>query len=63
MLRGGRRRGKAEAARKVAGDVVPLLASGKGKPNVGRACPGADVNAAYKYLESNESFGKVILEF
>jgi putative PIG3 family NAD(P)H quinone oxidoreductase len=63
MLRGRPTHEKAEATRRFAVDVVPLLASGKVRPNVDRAFPAAEVIAAYKYLESNESFGKVILEF
>lgn len=63
MLRGRTTPEKAEATRRFAVDVVPLLAPGKVRPNVDRAFPASDVIAAYKYLESNESFGKVILEF
>lgn len=54
---------KAGATDKFADDIVPLLASGKVRPNVDRVFAAGDVIAAYKYLESNESFGKVIIEF
>ena len=54
---------KAEATRKFADEIVPLLAAGTIRPNVDRVFAATDVVAAYKYLESNESFGKVILEF
>lgn len=54
---------KAGAVKNFAKDVVPLLASGKVRPNVDRAFPASEVQAAHAYLESNESFGKVILEF
>lgn len=54
---------KAEATRKFAGEVVPLFLSGRVKPNLDRVFPVDDVIAAYKYLESNESFGKVVLNF
>jgi NADPH2:quinone reductase len=54
---------KAEATRRFAMEVVPLLASGAIKPNLDRTFAARDVVAAYKYLESNESFGKVVLEF
>ena len=54
---------KADATRRFAEDVVPLLASGKIKPNLDRIFPAKDVIKAYEYLESNESFGKVVLEF
>jgi putative PIG3 family NAD(P)H quinone oxidoreductase len=43
--------------------VVPLLVSGAVRPNVDRVFNFNDVRAAHEYLESNESFGKVILEF
>lgn len=54
---------KAEATRRFADEVIPLFESGKIKPNVDRVFAVADVIEAYKYLESNESFGKVVLEF
>lgn len=63
MLRGRTTAEKAEATRKFADDVFPLLATGKARPNVDRVFAAGDVVTAYKYLESNESFGKVILEF
>ena len=43
--------------------VVPLLAEGRVRPNVDRVFNFRDVRAAHEYLESNESFGKVVLEF
>ena len=54
---------KAEATRKFAQAVVPLFESGTIKPNLDRIFAAEDVVAAYQYLESNESFGKVVLEF
>ena len=54
---------KAEATRKFADEVVPLLVSGQVRPNVDRVFPVEEVQAAHRYLESNESFGKVVLEF
>ena len=54
---------KAEATRAFAADVLPLLESEMIKPNVDRVFKAEDVRAAHEYLESNESFGKVILEF
>jgi len=54
---------KADATKKFANDVLPLLASGAVRPNLDRVFPVKDVVAAYKYLESNKSFGKVVLEF
>jgi len=43
-------------------DVVPLLASGKVKAVIDRSFPLAEIAAAHQRLESNESFGKVVLE-
>ena len=54
---------KAEATRKFAEDVVPLLEAGEVRPNLDRVFPVEDAVEAYKYLASNESFGKVVLEF
>ena len=54
---------KALATRLFAGDVLPLLADGSLVPNLDRAFPAAEVREAYRYLGSNESFGKVVLEF
>jgi len=54
---------KAEATRRFALHVVPLLAEGRVRPNVDRVFDIQDVRAAHEYLESNESFGKVVLKF
>ncbi len=62
-LRGRSVAEKADATRKFVADVVPHLASGKIRPNIDRVFPADSVVDAYKYLASNESFGKVILEF
>jgi putative PIG3 family NAD(P)H quinone oxidoreductase len=53
---------KAEATGVFAAEVVPLLASGKIKPNVDRSFNLEEIGKAHEYLESNQSFGKVILE-
>jgi len=53
---------KGEAVTKFASEVVPLLRSGNIRPNLDRVFPFTDAIAAYKYLESNESFGKIVLE-
>ena len=63
ILRGRPTAEKAEATRKFADEVVPLIAVGTIRPNVDSVFAAMDVVAAYKYLESNVSFGKVILEF
>ncbi len=53
---------KAEATRKFAEEVVPLFENGTIKPNVDRVFQLNEIQAAHEYLESNASFGKVILE-
>jgi putative PIG3 family NAD(P)H quinone oxidoreductase len=54
---------KADATRAFSSEVVPLLANGRVRPNIDRVFDFNDVRAAHEYLESNESFGKVVLEF
>ncbi|HEX8370134.1 MAG TPA: NAD(P)H-quinone oxidoreductase [Pyrinomonadaceae bacterium] len=54
---------KAEATRKFAEEVVPLLANGKIKPNIDKVFKLEQIREAHEYLESNASFGKVVLEF
>jgi len=63
VLRGRSTEEKATAVQKFVDEVIPLLASGAVKPNVDRVFPAAEVAEAHRYLESNESFGKIILEF
>ena len=53
---------KAEATAKFAQDVIPLIESGKIRPNIDRIFQIEEIQKAHEYLESNESFGKVILE-
>ncbi len=54
---------KAEATRKFAEGVVPLFLSGKLMPNIDKVFKIENVRQAHEYLESNASFGKVVLEF
>ena len=54
---------KAEATAKFITDVLPLLESGKVKPNIDKIFPMNEIRKAHEYVESNESFGKVVLEF
>ena len=54
---------KAEATAKFIMDVLPLLESGKVKPNIDKIFPMEEIRKAHEYIESNESFGKVVLEF
>jgi putative PIG3 family NAD(P)H quinone oxidoreductase len=63
MLRGRTNNEKAEAVRAFARDVVPMLADGRVRPTLDKVFQAGDVRDAYDYLESNESFGKVVLEF
>ncbi len=63
VLRGRSTTEKADATRAFADEVVPLLVNGTVRTNVDRVFAAEDVIAAYKYLGSNESFGKVVLEF
>jgi len=54
---------KAAATRLFAEEVVPLLAGGKLKPNIDKIFKLEEIREAHEYLESNASFGKVVLEF
>ena len=63
VLRGRSIAEKAEAVRAFAADVVPLLENGQIRPNLDKTFSADKAAEAYKYLASNESFGKVVLEF
>ena len=63
MLRGRSIEEKADVVKKFSDEVVPLFESGKLRPNLDRTFAIENVVDAYKYLESNESFGKIVLEF
>lgn len=63
VLRGRSFDEKCEATRRFRDDVVPLLADGTLRPVIDRVFAASDVLAAYDHLASNESFGKVVLEF
>ena len=52
---------KATATRLFAQHVVPLLASGKVRPVIDSVFPMEQARAAHQRIESNESFGKVVL--
>jgi NADPH2:quinone reductase len=52
---------KATATRLFAEQVVPLLASGAVRPVIDRVFNMEEVRAAHERIESNESFGKVVL--
>ncbi|HJY30659.1 MAG TPA: NAD(P)H-quinone oxidoreductase [Pyrinomonadaceae bacterium] len=52
---------KIEITNAFASDVVPLLANGAIKPVIDSVLPLAKVQDAHRRLESNETFGKVVL--
>ena len=53
---------KITATRAFATQVVPLLAGGTLRPVVDRIFPLAQIAAAHRHLESNATFGKVVLD-
>lgn len=53
---------KAAASSAFERDVIPLFESGKIRPNVDRVFRLEEIREAHEYLESNESFGKVVIE-
>ncbi|MFN6962355.1 MAG: NAD(P)H-quinone oxidoreductase [Pyrinomonadaceae bacterium] len=54
---------KIEVNRRFIDDVLPLLASGAVRPVVDRIYPAAEIRAAHEYMQSNKSFGKIVIEF
>ena len=52
---------KAHAVRRFAAHVVPALASGQARPVIDSVFQLDEVRAAHQRLESNETFGKVVL--
>jgi NADPH:quinone reductase-like Zn-dependent oxidoreductase len=52
---------KVAATRLFDAEVVPLLAHGVLRPNVDSVFPLAEIVKAHQRLESNESFGKVVV--
>ena len=54
---------KAEATRKFVEEVVPFFENGKIKPNINKVFSFEEIGKAHKYVESNASFGKVVIEF
>jgi NADPH:quinone reductase len=52
---------KARATRRFAAHVVPLLARGSVRPVMDQVYAMDEVRAAHERLESNVSFGKVVL--
>ena len=54
---------KAEATGAFARNVLSMFGANTLRPVVDRAFSVSDVRAAHQYMESNESFGKIVLEF
>ncbi len=61
VLRGRDREEKAAATRLFATEVVPLLAEGRIRPVVDRVYKLQEIREAHLRLESNASFGKIVL--
>ena len=54
---------KAEAIRRFAAAVLPLVSRGRIRPVIDRVYPVNQVRDAHERLESNPSFGKIVLTF
>jgi len=54
---------KIEVTQKFAAEVVPLLARGVLRPNIDSVFKLADISKAHERLESNGTFGKVVITF
>jgi NADPH2:quinone reductase len=52
---------KIEATQSFAAEVVPLLAAGVLRPNIDSTFRMAEISTAHQRLESNETFGKVVI--
>ncbi len=63
VLRARSNQEKAEATGEFIKNVLPLMKSGVIKPNLDKVFDIENVREAHEYLESNKSFGKVVLEF
>lgn len=61
MLRARSLEEKVRATRRFAAHVAPLLACGTVRPVIDRAYKMEEVRAAHERMESNESFGKIVL--
>lgn len=52
---------KIQATQSFAAEVVPLLAGGVLRPNIDSKFPMAEISRAHQRLESNQTFGKVVI--
>lgn len=53
---------KIEAGRLLARHIAPLLAGGRLEPVIDKVFPLSQAASAHQYMESNDSFGKIILQ-
>jgi NADPH:quinone reductase len=63
MLRGRSIEEKAEATRLFASSVLPLVSRGAIRPVIDRVYPANEIRDAHERMESNASFGKIVLTF
>jgi NADPH:quinone reductase len=63
MLRGRSIEEKAEAMRLFASSVLPLVSRGAIRPVIDRVYPVDEIREAHERMESNASFGKIVLTF
>src|SRR5216117_746571 len=63
MLRGRSIEEKAEATRLFASSVLPLVSRGAIRPVIDRVYPADEIRDAHERMESNLSFGKILLTF
>jgi putative PIG3 family NAD(P)H quinone oxidoreductase len=54
---------KIEVTEAFARDVLPMVEDGRLRPVIDRVFPVDEIAAAHRHLESNATFGKVVLEF
>jgi NADPH:quinone reductase-like Zn-dependent oxidoreductase len=52
---------KADATRRLASHVLPLVVRGLVRPVIDRTYPIEEIRAAHERLESNATFGKIVL--
>ena len=63
MLRGRSIEEKAEATRRFASSVLPLVSRGAIRPIIDRVYPANEIRDAHARMESNASFGKIVVTF
>ncbi|MFN2476673.1 MAG: NAD(P)H-quinone oxidoreductase [Chthoniobacterales bacterium] len=63
VLRGRSIADKAEATRRFAEDVLPLVSRGVVRPVIEMVYAAEEIRAAHRHLETDTSFGKIVLTF